>query len=275
MVFALRFAAAVALAATPWFVAPAAALESPWAEASHSMTRIVADAVNGRTRAGIEIRLEREWKTYWRYPGDSGVPPRFDWSGSENLASTEIRWPAPQRFVDQGGSRSIGYENLVVFPVSIVPIDPAKPVKLKLKLDFAVCEKLCVPADARMGLEIPPDTGDLSEQLEQAEARVPRKVAAGAGGKLRIDKVEVERGAKPRATIEVSAPEGSEPQLFAEGPTERWALPVPTKIEPQNGHQRFTLPLEGAPPGAAAIPPKLVLTLVDTAGAIEVEIPLE
>lgn len=275
MVFPLRHPLAVSFAAAAFFCAPAQALESPWAEASHSEARIVADTADAHVRAGIEIRLERGWKTYWRYPGDSGVPPRFDWSGSENLASTEIRWPAPRLIVDESGSKSIGYHGRVVFPVAINPIDPAKPVKLRLKLDFAVCEKLCVPAEAQMGLEIPSETGDLSELLEQAETRVPQRVALGAKGALAVDKVDIERGAKPRAIVTVTAPEGTEPQLFAEGPNEKWALPLPVKVAPLNGHQRFSLDFAGAPPGTAPIPPKLILTLVAGTDAVEVEIPLE
>jgi DsbC/DsbD-like thiol-disulfide interchange protein len=275
MVFLRSFPLATSFAAAAFFCSPAQALESPWTEASHSMTRIIADAADAHTRAGIEVRLERGWKTYWRYPGDAGVPPRFDWSGSENLATTEIRWPAPELLTDETGTKSIGYHDNVVFPVSIVPIDPAKPVKLKLKLDFAVCEKLCVPADAEMTLNVPPETGDLSERLEQAEARVPRRVAMNADGALKIDKIELKRGDKPGAIIEVSAPPDSEPQLFAEGPSEKWALPLPVKIEPANGHARFSLDFTGAPPGVAPIPPKLTLTLVGGSDAIEVEIPLE
>lgn len=275
MVFSLRFSLAASFTAAALFCAPAQALESPWVEASHSETRIIADAADARTRAGIEVRLERGWKTYWRYPGDSGVPPRFDWSGSENLASTEIHWPAPQLIVDETGTKSIGYHDNVIFPVSIVPIDPAKPVKLKLKLDFAVCEKLCVPADAEMTLDVPPETGDLSERLEQATARVPHRVALNADGALKVDKIDIKHGGKPSAIIEVSVLPDTEPQLFAEGPNEKWALPLPVKIGPANGHARFSLNFDGAPPGAAPIPPKLTLTLVDGGDAIEVEIPLE
>ncbi len=64
--------------------------------------RLVAGSAGGadRTslRAGIELRLATGWKTYWRYPGDSGVPPRFDFSKSTNVKSVTVRWPAPHRF---------------------------------------------------------------------------------------------------------------------------------------------------------------------------------
>src|SRR3981081_2121280 len=66
-------------------------------------------------RAGVEIRLADGWKTYWRYPGDSGVPPRFDFTRSRNVKSVTVRWPAPQRLTDESGT-SIGYKHEGVFP---------------------------------------------------------------------------------------------------------------------------------------------------------------
>ncbi len=266
-------------AAAVWFPRAALALESAWTEASHAQTRLLADSGSGGLRAGIEIRLEKGWHTYWRYPGDAGVPPKFDWSGSENLASAEIRWPAPETIVDGGGMKSIGYHERAVFPVVVKPADVGLPVKLKLKMDFAVCEKLCVPADAAMELDIPLESGDLSEILEQAESLVPRRATLGEGmdkpGSLSVASIRIEHGAKPRAIISVSSPEGSAPRLFAEGPNDKWALPLPEKIGESDGLTRFSLPLEGAPPGAKPIPQKIVVTLAAGNDAVEVEIPLE
>ena len=71
-------------------LSPARALESPWVTGAQADTRLLADhAANAPVRAGVEIKLKAGWKTYWRYPGDAGVPPRFDWSGSENLAADD------------------------------------------------------------------------------------------------------------------------------------------------------------------------------------------
>jgi hypothetical protein len=86
--------------------------------------------------------------------------------------------------------------------------------------------------------------------------------------------VSLERGATPRALIEGSAPAGSF-DLFAEGPNERWALPLPEKIESKDGKLRFRLLIDGAPPGGPPIPSKLILTLIAGGKAIEVEVPLD
>jgi DsbC/DsbD-like thiol-disulfide interchange protein len=264
-----------ALVASTW-LSPARALESPWVTGTQADARLLADhGANAPVRAGVQIKLKAGWKTYWRYPGDAGVPPRFDWSGSENLAAVDVKWPAPERFVDESGSKSIGYHGDIIFPLIVHPTDPARPVRLKLKLDFAVCEKLCVPADAELLLEIPSGESAPLGLLDQAERRVPRRTSLGenAGG-LAITSVKLERGTESRVLIEGSAP-GDSFDLFAEGPDDRWALPLPEKIESKDGKLRFQLAIDGAPPGGPPIPPKLVLTLVAGNRAIEVEAPLD
>ena len=270
---ALFFFAAIAAGA---WLTPAHALESPWVMGTEVDARLLADhGANAPIRAGVEIQLKAGWKTYWRYPGDAGVPPRFDWSGSENLAVLEVKWPAPERFVDESGAKSIGYHGDIVFPLMVRPIDPARPVRLKLKLDFAVCEKLCVPADAELALEIPAGESAPLGLLDEAGRRVPRRISLGdnAGG-LAVTRVGLARGAAPQVLIEGSAPEGSV-DLFAEGPDDRWALPLPEKIESKDGKLRFQLVIDGAPPGGPPIPSKVVLTLIAGDKAIEVEAPLD
>src|SRR5262245_24638064 len=112
---------------------PAAAADaSPWDGAARAAVRLIAGGQRGPAaatvhRAGVEIRLAPGWKTYWRYPGDSGVPPRFDFTSSRNVKSVTVRWPAPQRLTDESGT-SIGYKHDIVFPLEVVPQDAAKPV---------------------------------------------------------------------------------------------------------------------------------------------------
>ena len=67
-------------------------------------------------RAGLELRLKPGWKTYWRYPGDSGMPPQFKFDGSENVKSVDVLWPAPKRFAEAGGN-AIGYSGHVILPL--------------------------------------------------------------------------------------------------------------------------------------------------------------
>ena len=108
-----------ALAATQ--IAPARAADaSAWRQDIHSAFRLIAGANKaGATpmRAGIEIKMQPGWHTYWRYPGNSGVPPRFDFSGSENLAGAKVRYPAPHLYSDETGN-TLGYKDSVIFPLA-------------------------------------------------------------------------------------------------------------------------------------------------------------
>src|SRR5262249_53432788 len=137
-------------------VAARAGDESPWSEDVRSAVRLISGTNrNGDAplRAGVEIKMQPGWKTYWRYPGDSGVPPHFDFSGSENLKTATVLYPAPHRFTDETG-QTLGYKESVIFPLVVTPLQPDKPVRLRLKIDYAVCEKLCVPAEARAELTL-------------------------------------------------------------------------------------------------------------------------
>src|SRR5437899_8694944 len=127
-----------------------------WDGDARSAARLVAGsqpAADGTLRAGLEIRLKSGWHTYWRYPGDAGVPPQLDFAASQNLKRAVVLWPAPQRIEEAGGG-TIGYLGSVIFPLRVEPLDPAKPVLLRLKLDYAICEKLCVPAEAKAELAV-------------------------------------------------------------------------------------------------------------------------
>jgi DsbC/DsbD-like thiol-disulfide interchange protein len=100
---------------------------------------------NGSHMAAVDLTLAPGWKTYWRSPGDAGIPPTFDWSGSKNVASVRIHWPAPSVF-QSNGMQTIGYHQRLLLPVEVQPLDPSRPMVLSLRLDLGVCDKICLPA---------------------------------------------------------------------------------------------------------------------------------
>ena len=166
----------------------------------------------------------------------------------------------------------IGYTADVILPLVIVPLDPLKPVKLRLELDYAVCEKLCVPAAGKAELLLPAPRAVRNSALADAQARVPKKVALGEGSTLAIRSVRREHGpVRGSVIVEVAAPSASSVALFAEGPTAEWALPVPiAENSAPNGLQRFTFDLDGAPPGAQYAGTLITLTAVAGQRSIEV-----
>lgn len=273
----LTIAASAFLAAAS--AAPAAAQDaSAWQADEHAATRLIAGTVVKTSeasylRAGIEIRLDPGWKTYWRYPGDTGIPPTFDFSGSQNVKSAAVEWPAPAQFSDGAGGHSIGYVGDVVLPLKIVQIDATRPSTLHLKLNYAVCGTLCVPAKADLAL---PLTGRSADEalLEKAVRLVPKRVALGGhtDNGLAIRSVQLgSAGGKVDVIVDLTAPPAAPVSLYAEGPAPDWALPLPEPAGPDSGaDRRFTFDLDGLPPGAKAKGALLTLTAVSGDHAIEV-----
>jgi DsbC/DsbD-like thiol-disulfide interchange protein len=252
---------------------------SPWTIETHSQVRLISGSNAPRQpvlRAGLDIKLAPGWKTYWRYPGDSGVPPRFDFAASSNVKSVQVLWPAPGRIADSGG-QSIGYHDRVLMPLHVVPKDPGKPVLLDLKLSYAVCEKLCVPAEATARLTLAAVASALDTALAAAEARVPRPSRVGDTGALAIRTVRREEGEqRARIVVDVAAPKEAAVDLFAEGPTADWALPLPEpKGMPGPGLRRFAFELDGLPAGTQPKGAELTFTLVANTEAIEVKTRLD
>jgi DsbC/DsbD-like thiol-disulfide interchange protein len=264
-------AALAALATVPRATPSDAADASMWDGDARSAMRLVAGSAGAdraALRAGIELRLGNGWKTYWRYPGDSGVPPRFDFSKSTNVKSVAVRWPAPHRFTDENGA-SIGYKNSVMLPLDIVPADPKQPVTLRLTLEYAICEKLCIPAAGSATLTVPTPSS-FDRALAAAQAHVPRAATLGGNSPLAVRSVVHEPGSS-RVVVEVAAPDGAPLDLFVEGPTEDWALPLPEPVpDAAPGHRRFSFELDGLPPGASAAGATLHFTLISGDNAIEV-----
>jgi DsbC/DsbD-like thiol-disulfide interchange protein len=281
---------AVAACTLTWIIVPVAAADeaSRWDGDARSAIRLIAGtraAGDAVIPAGIEIKLKPGWHTYWRYPGDAGIPPHFDFKGSQNVKSVEVRWPAPKR-LPEGSVMTIGYDRDVILPVAVVPEDPAKPVTLRMKADYAICEKVCAPADGKAELALVPGPSKLQAQLTAAGRRVPKPQTVGQGTGLAIRSVSRDpvphasaaqhKASKPRMVVDVAVPAGTEVDLFAEGPTPEWALPVPSRIAgaPQ-GQQRFVFDLDGAPPGAGYPGSRLTLTAVAGHDAIEVPFRLD
>ncbi len=257
-----------------------AADASDWAHEKHSAARLIGGGlVNGSPqlyRAGIEIKLAPGWKTYWRYPGDSGVPPRFDFSGSRNVKNAEVLWPAPSRFADAGGF-SIGYKEAVILPLRITSSDPAQPVSLTLALDYAICEKLCVPAEAKLQLHLDKQSVTHDAALAASERRTPKRAALGEPAALAIQSVRVDRTGAPRVIVTIVAPKGAKADLFAEGPSGNWSLPLPEPVGDHTGAtvRQFAFNLDGVPPETSTAAAIITLTAVTDETAIEVAAPLD
>ncbi|MEN3351393.1 MAG: hypothetical protein V7632_5028 [Bradyrhizobium sp.] len=234
---------------------------SPWQQDTHSAVRLIAGSRSGAVLlGGIAFKLQDGWKTYWRTPGDSGVPPRFDFSKSDNVEAVTVMWPAPRQFDDGAGGTSLGYKKHVVLPLRIVAKNPDKPLVLRADINYAVCEKLCVPVEAKAELAFASVASTEDATLSEALNAVPKPANIGDAIPLAIR--DVKRDGK-NVLVDVAAPEGKDLSLYVEGPTPDWALPVPKLVaDAPSGVKRFAFELDGLPPGVKADGAALKMTLV-------------
>src|ERR671927_1180062 len=209
------FGLAAALATALLAIDARAEDSSPWQRDAHSAVRLLAGSRSGGVLlGGIAFQLEPGWKTYWRTPGDSGVPPRFDFSRSDNVEAVTVLWPAPMKFDDGSGGYSLGYRDRVVLPLRIVAKNADKPVTLRASINYAVCEKLCIPVDANAELAIASVASTEDSTLFAALDTVPKPANVGDPNPLTIRDVKREGQS---VVVDVAAPEARDVSLFVEG----------------------------------------------------------
>jgi DsbC/DsbD-like thiol-disulfide interchange protein len=235
---------------------------SPWLRDGHSAVRLLAGSRSGAVLlGGIAFQLQPGWKTYWRTPGDSGAPPRFDFSKSDNIEAVTVLWPAPAKFDDGAGGHSLGYHDTIVLPLRIVAKNPDKPVTLRADIQYAVCEKICIPVEANAELPFTSVASTEDSALFAALDTVPKPANIGDPNPLTIR--DVKRDGKATVLVDVVSPDDKAVNLFVEGPTPDWGLPVPKLLEHgPPGVKRFAFDLDGVPPGVNPDGAALKLTLV-------------
>ncbi len=267
----------IAVALLACAVSPAATAQdaSPWQQGSHAAVRLLAGSRSGAVLlGGIAFQLEPGWKTFWRTPGDSGVPPRFDFSKSDNVDAVTVLWPAPSKFPDGAGGHSLGYKEQVVLPLRIAATNADRPITLRATVSFAVCAKLCIPAEASMELAFASVASAEDSTLAAALDMVPKPARVGDPNPLTIREVRREGTSTVIVDVATSNPKDNV-NLFVEGPTPDWALPIPTPHKPApRGVKRFSFKLDGLPANTSAEGAGLKLTLVGDKGAYEFNINL-
>lgn len=220
----LAFIAAtlVGLAATGARAEPHA---SDWAGIKDQAQLRLVSAVSGTgnldtLRLGLQFRIEKDWKIYWRSPGPTGYPPEIDWSGSENIGEAQFAWPAPKRF-KIFGIEAIGYKEEVVFPLDIDVTNPGSPVTLRAKVTYLVCKEICIPGEENLTLGIPASGAEatpFAALIARYRARIP--VAAEKIG-VTMEQAVFRKTADDTVSLRVvirSDRPLQEPDLFLEGP---------------------------------------------------------
>lgn len=215
---------------------------------------------DGRHVAGLVIRLAPGWKTYWRAPGEGGIPPRFNWSGSKNLANVDVRFPVP-KVIDQAGLRSYGYDQDVVFPLIVTARQGDAPVDLFGEIEIGVCEEICVPLALKVRAKLPAG-GTHDGTIAAALKNKPKH-----GGHLTCEITPITDGLRVRATTPL--PNGGPYIAIIEtGDPRIWVSP------PDMGRRggNLTAEVDMVPPTAkpfALARNDVRMTLLSNGGAIE------
>lgn len=251
----LRFACLSTLAALA-LAAPAHAAIGDWVEGEHMRLRLVATHMEDGTLAGlIEMDLERGWKTYWRSPGDAGIPPRFDFSGSTNASGAAVEFPPPERS-DDGFAASNVYHDRVALPVRFSASTASEPARITLSADLGVCEEVCLPVSVKAVLDVPADDRDDAADglIREARAALPGPGRPGEFEILRLRRV-AGNDRLPVFEADIRAGGADDMLLFAETPADWYPAPPTAAGSNAEGITRFrfavdrksaTTPIDGA-----------------------------
>jgi thiol:disulfide interchange protein DsbD len=138
---------------------------------------------------GLQLAHQPEWHTYWKNSGDSGLPTELAWSLPAGVQAGEIAWPVPKK-IPIGSLANYGYEGTVLLPVPLTITPDFRPplgsgsLDVKLKANWLVCKKECIPEQGEFSLKLPvrSTTAMHAQAFEAAFAAQPQPVAAGLAG---------------------------------------------------------------------------------------------
>lgn len=159
---------------------------------------------DGAHMAALKFVLADGWKTYWRAPGEAGIPPQFDWRGSDNLARAEIEWPTPKQ-TKTNGMRTLGYEHVLVLPVRLTPERAGRPITLTAEMEIGVCSDICVPVTLSVSQRLDGGTRTPDPQIAAALAARPYTQAEAGVGRVACAVSPIEGGVRLVAEIDVAA----------------------------------------------------------------------
>ncbi|PTW50068.1 protein-disulfide reductase DsbD domain-containing protein [Rhodovulum kholense] len=165
----------------------------------------------GTYMAALHLTLAPGWKTYWRAPGDAGIPPRFDWHGSKNVAAVRLHWPRPTVF-SSNGMRTIGYVDDLVLPIELTAREPGRPMEIRARIDLGVCHDICMPMELRLDERLPGESR--AAPIRAALEAQPLDARAARVGQVACEVEPISDGLRLTARIEVPPLGGDETAVF-------------------------------------------------------------
>ncbi len=169
----------------------------------------------------LHVTLADGWKTYWRSPGDAGIPPEFDWANSQNVASVQFIWPTPDVF-STNGMRTIGYHKELVLPIRVTPRDPSRPVVLNAHIEMGVCSDICVPTFVDINNTLQ-GTGSHDPRITDALAHGPVSGRTGGISRLSCSVTPIADGMRVTARFDMPPQGRHEIVVMEPGNADIWA----------------------------------------------------
>lgn len=156
---------------------PAAAATSAWATSDGGRMRLIVlpPAPDGTRQAGLQIEPKSEWFTYWREPGDAGIPPQITAEPGSSVTLSALSFPVPKR-VDLGKIRDVGYDSPVVFPFTLSNANREAHNPLKVTAFIGLCHNICIPFQAELSIDLShEETTNVTEAqlIDKAKAHLP------------------------------------------------------------------------------------------------------
>lgn len=151
------------------------AAETDWVEVGpDSYIRLITSDVllNGKTKVALELKMPANTKTYWRIPGETGIPTQIELAASKNVTSSEIIWPYPMRD-NKDGYVDFVYYGPTVLPISLEVADA--DASLSMEVLMGVCDEICIPVQADFDLPLTFDQPDRGHdfRIKQAVNQAP------------------------------------------------------------------------------------------------------
>lgn len=189
---------------------------------------------DGSHMAALHLTLAPGWKTYWRSPGDAGIPPEFHWQGSENVAAVGVIWPTPKVFY-QSGMRSIGYVGEMVLPLRVTGRTAGQSMRLQGTIDLGVCSDICVPQSVDVGVVLPSEATNRDPLIAGALADVPFSRSEAGVKSVRCTVGVDSRGMTLRTDIDLPTGKSTETTVIETANPLVWVA-EPKTHRAENGH---------------------------------------
>jgi len=180
--------------------------------------------------AALRVVLDDGWKTYWRAPGEAGLPPHLDWSGSANVATITAHWPVPEAFLSSG-MMTLGYHDELILPLEILPEDPAADITLSGDLAMGICENICVPIQAEVVALLPGAGGGRDPRIVMALGNQPESAEDAGLISARCEVTPIKDGLTVTAHLDLPALGGEEMAVIEAADPSVWVSSATTTRE--------------------------------------------